>query len=124
MRRKIGTVTLADLVYVHSEHYLQQQSKRGLESFEVAEPILFGEKEGKIALANRRKEPLYFFSALQRQLKYPPVPKPKKVDENADLVPRLVRQIDRLEIRMKLLEEEQREKGVDLSRFYKKDNDR
>lgn len=120
MRRKIGTVTLADLVYIHSEHYAVQQSRQGLDNFEVAEPILFGDKEGKVALANRRKEELYFFSALQRQLKYPPVPRIKKVETATEMVPRLVRQLERLEVRVKLLEDEQREKGIDLSRFYEK----
>lgn len=120
MRRKLGTVTLADLVYVHSEHYAMVQSRQGLENFEVADPILFGEKEGKIALANRRKEELYFFSALQRQLKYPPVPRAQKVETAVELVPRMLRQIERLEVRVKLLEEEQRDKGIDLSKFYGK----
>ena len=35
-------------------------------------PMLFGEKEGKIAWANRKKDPLYLFAALQRHLGYPP----------------------------------------------------
>ena len=39
-------------------------------------PTLFGEKEGKIARANRGRDPLYLFSALQRQLGYPEVPRP------------------------------------------------
>ena len=40
--------------------------------------MLFGEKEGRIAMANRRKDPLYLFSALQRHLGYPSVPRPIK----------------------------------------------
>lgn len=120
MRRKIGTVTLADLVFVHSEHYAVQQARQGLQSFEVADPILFGDKEGKIALANRRKEDLYFFSALQRQLKYPPVPKIKKVETAAELLPRMLRQLERMEVRIKLLEDEQRDQGIDLTKFYQK----
>ena len=44
-------------------------------------PILFGEKEGKIARANRGRDPLYLFSALQRQLGYPEVPRPRRPDE-------------------------------------------
>ncbi|MEE2642865.1 MAG: hypothetical protein VX768_19715 [Planctomycetota bacterium] len=120
MRRKIGTVSLADLVFIHSEYYAIKQSRDGHDSFEIADPILFGEKEGKIALANRRKEDLYFFSALQRQLKYPPVPRVKKVESAVEMVPRMQRQMERLEVRVKLLEDEQREKGIDLSRFYEK----
>lgn len=120
MRRKIGTVSLADLVFIHSEHYAVQQSRQGFETFEVAEPILFGDKEGKIALANRRKEDLYFFSALQRQLKYPPVPRMKRVESAVEVVPRLIKQLERLEVRVKLLEDEQREQGIDLTKFYEK----
>ena len=120
MRRKIGTVTLADLVFIHSEHYAIQQTRQGLETFEVAQPILFGDREGKIALANRRKEEIYFFSALQRQLKYPPAPRVKKVQTAAEIVPRIQRQFDRLEVRVKLLEDEQREKGIDLTKFYER----
>lgn len=120
MRRKVGTVSLADLVYVHSEHYLHQQSARGMDSIEAADPILFGRNEGKIALANRRKDALFFFSALQRQLKYPPVPRAKKRDESIDLIPRLIKQLDRLEVRIKFLEDEQRDKGIDLSKLYKR----
>ena len=44
-------------------------------------PTLFGEKEGKIARANRGRDPLYLFSALQRQLGYPEVPRPRRPDE-------------------------------------------
>lgn len=120
IRRKIGTVTLADLVFVHSEHYAVQQARLGRDNFEVADPILFGEKEGKIALANRRKQELYFFSALQRQLKYPPVPRIKKEESINDLIPRMMRQMERLEVRIKLLEDEQRNEAIDLTKFYKK----
>ena len=44
-------------------------------------PILFGEKEGKIARANRGRDPMYLFAALQRQLGYPEVPRPRRPDE-------------------------------------------
>ncbi|MEC9094661.1 MAG: hypothetical protein VX438_18270 [Planctomycetota bacterium] len=120
IRRKLGTVTLADLVFIHSEHYATQQNRQGLESFEIAQPILFGEKEGKIALANRRKEETYFFSALQRQLKYPPAPRVQKNETTTEMVPRIQRQLERLEVRIKLLEDEQREKGIDLTKFYER----
>ncbi len=118
MRRKIGTVELADLVFIHSEHYAHQQIKKGVRTFEIAEPVLFGEKEGKIALANRRKDALFFFSALQRQLKYPPVPRVQLVNESADMVPKMARQMERLEVRIKLLEDEQRGQGIDLTKYY------
>ena len=57
----------------------------------------------------------------QRHLNYPAVPKPKRRDPNEDLVPKLVRTLERIEVRLKLLEDEQREKGIDLSQFYDSD---
>lgn len=122
VRHQIGMVSVADLVYVNSEHYATRQ-QRLADSGEQSEPptsILFGEKEGRIALANRGKEPQYMFAALQRQLGYPSVPKPEKKDPVVELVPKLIRQLERLETRIKLLEDEQREKGIDLSQFYGK----
>jgi hypothetical protein len=118
VRHKLGMVDMADLVYIHSEHYLQRKH----EDEESPEPILFGEKEGRIALANRTKETHYLFLALQRQLGYPPVPVRKQIDTNEELVPKLKRMVERLEVRVKLLEDEQRNQGIDLSRFYKKND--
>ena len=126
IRHRVGLVDLADLVYVHSEHYLARRRKHDeIEDLdgknEVPDIILFGEKEGRIALANRGKEPMYLFSALQRQLNYPAVPRPTKKDPVDDLIPKMVKQIERLETRMKLMEDEQRDRGIDLSQFYNKD---
>lgn len=124
-RHRIGMVGLADLVYVCSQHYLKRQTD--LEEFddedqasEIPDIVLFGEKEGRIALANRGKEPMYLFAALQRQLNYPAVPRPTKKDPLDDILPKLIKQVERLEMRMKLMEDEQREKGIDLSQFYGK----
>jgi hypothetical protein len=121
MRRQIGMVDIADLIYVHSELYVKMQER----NFDDAKPqaetkpvILFGEKEGKIALANRRRDPLMLFSALQRHLNYPSVPRQKKADESEHVLPLLLRRVERLETRLKLLEEEQRG-GIDITKFYK-----
>jgi hypothetical protein len=119
VRHKIGLVELADLVYVHSDYYVIRSQQDGSDAIRPV-PILFGEKEGRIALANRRKEPLYFFSALQRQLNYPAVPKQEIKDPADDLLPKLVKQIEKMEVRIKLLEDEQREKGIDLEKFFKR----
>ncbi len=118
VRHKIGIVDLADLIYVHSEFYRQNAERLNIREAERPKRILFGEKEGRIALANRGKDPLYLFSALQRQLGYPAVPRPEKVVEKEELLEKLQRIVGRLEIRLKLLEDEQREKGIDLSQFY------
>jgi hypothetical protein len=81
--------------------------------------ILFGEREGRIALANRRKDPLYLFSSLHRQLGYPEVPRQKPADREKDLLPQLARRLEQLEMRLKLVEEEQRG-GFDLTKFYER----
>ena len=117
VRFKLGTIDMADLVYIHSEHYMNRKR----EDEEAPDPILFGEKEGRIALANRTKETHYLFLALQRQLGYPPVPLPKRLDPADELIPKLKRMVERLDVRVKLLEDEQRNQGIDLSRFYKND---
>lgn len=112
LRRKIGIVDFADLVYVRSELYRMQQGND-----DSGQPALFGEKEGRIALANRRKDPLLLFSALQRHLGYPSVTRPRLVEDTGSAVRNLGRRMDKLELRMKLIEEEARG-GIDLSRFF------
>ena len=104
VRRQIGMIDLADLVYVRSEWYRQKQGDAG-------KPILFGEKEGKIALANRRKDPLYLFSALERHLGYPSVPRPKPEDTQRYILPVLQRKVEQLDTRG----------GIDLTRFYERE---
>ena len=99
------------MIYVRSELYRKTRKK-------TEKAILFGEKEGRIALANRRKDPLYLFSALQRHLSYPSVPRPRPEDTQRYLLPALQRYVERLETRVKLLEEDLRG-GINLSRFYK-----
>ncbi|MCA9245987.1 MAG: hypothetical protein KDA42_02700 [Planctomycetales bacterium] len=116
VRRRIGMIDLADMIYVRSEYYGEVQSK-AYKSVESAGDPLFGVREGRIALANRRKDPLYLFAALQRQLGYPRVPRPKPVDTTEQLVPQLSRRLEHLERRLKLLEEEQRG-GIDLAQFF------
>jgi len=120
LRRQIGLVDLADMIYVRSKHYQSRRQRLGQSADDSARPataLLFGEGEGKIALANRKKDPLLLFAALQRQLGYPEVPRPIRVDENRELLPQLARRLERLETRLKLMEDEQRG-GIDLTQFY------
>jgi hypothetical protein len=112
VRRQVGLVDFCDMIYVRSELY---RRTRG----EAEKPILFGEKEGRIALANRKKDPLYLFAALQRHLNYPSVPRPKPEDLEKNLLPAMQRRVERLEARLALLEEELRG-GINLQRFYNK----
>jgi hypothetical protein len=117
VRRQVGIVDFADMIYVRSQYYLMQRARRGEQDAAAEKPMLFGEKEGKIALANRQKDPLFLFSALQRQLNYPVVPRPKPPDEAPELLPQFMRRVERLESRVKLLEDEEKG-GIDLSKFY------
>jgi hypothetical protein len=116
VRRQVGLVDLADMIYVRSAHYKPRRRDLVTADAATVEP-LFGEKEGRIAQANRRKDPLLLFASLQRQLGYPVVPRPEPVGETIDLLPQLARRLERMEARVKLLEEEQKG-GIDLSRFY------
>lgn len=114
VRRQVGLVDFADLIYVRSAHYARRR-----QTAETADdyPALFGEGEGRIALANRGKDPLLLFNALHRHLGYPEAPRPPKPDESPQLVPLLLKRVDRLEARMKLVEEELKG-GIDITRFY------
>ncbi len=117
VRMQVGLVDFADLIYVRSEHYNRRQAARGGEPAGEDKPLLFGEGEGRIALANRGKDPLLLFAALHRHLGYPEVPRPPRPDESPQLIPLLLRRVERLESRLKLVEEELKG-GIDLTRFY------
>jgi hypothetical protein len=118
--RQVGLIDLADLVYVRSPEYWRIRKRDALlaggAGLEPDRVILFGEQEGRIARANRGKDPQFFFAALQRQLGYPSVPRVTPAQPAAESPAMLARRLERLEMRMKLLEEESRG-GIDLSRF-------
>lgn len=119
VRRQVGLIDIADMIYVRSEQYLIDRRRQGLEEDASPAPILFGSKEGRIALANRRKDPLLLFAALHRQLGYPAVPKLEPIDQTPEMIPALMRRMERLETRLKLMEEEQKG-GIDITKFYNK----
>ncbi len=116
VRRQIGLIDLADLIYLRSEYHEQRLAQRG-ERPAAMPATLFGVREGRIAWATRGKDPLLLFSALQRQLGYPTVPRTEPVDSTTQLIPQLVRRIERLETRLKLFEDEQQQ-GIDITKFY------
>jgi hypothetical protein len=118
LRAQIGLVDLADLLLLASDEYKTRLIDAG-ESLEGKGPFLFGQKEGRIALGNRLKEPLFLFGAMQRHLGYPPVPRPIPIKEHKDAIPQLMRRVERLESRIKLLEEERRG-GIDITKFYER----
>ncbi|MCA9119627.1 MAG: hypothetical protein H6822_13555 [Planctomycetaceae bacterium] len=117
VRHQIGFIDLADLLYMRSEYAAKRRTAQRREVPETEKPVLFGEKEGKIAFSNRGKEPLYLFAALQRHLGYPAVPRPKMKDDSVELLPLVLRRLERIEARLKIMEEEQRG-GLDITKFY------
>ncbi|MFL5240946.1 MAG: hypothetical protein ACJ8FY_02470 [Gemmataceae bacterium] len=117
VRRQVGMVDFADFIYLRSHWYVAEQRRYNGDYVPPAEP-LFGEKEGRIAKANRGRDPLYLFAALQRQLGYPEVPRPKPRDDLGAKLETLQARYRELEMRVKLLEGELRGQ-VDLSQFGK-----
>jgi hypothetical protein len=119
-RLQLGAVDFADLIYLHSEYFVQERRRQlGDAAFLPPQAILFGAKEGRIAWANRGRDPLYMFAALQRQLGYPAVPHVRPTAGLEKEIPELRAKIAQLEKRLQLVEAEQ--KGtLDLSQFYVK----
>ncbi len=59
-------IDLADMIYARSELFHLRASQ--IDDDRVLDPVLFGMQEGKIAQANRQKETLFLFAAMQRHL--------------------------------------------------------
>jgi hypothetical protein len=116
VRMRLGENDFADLIYFRSDWLVEELRRQGQSDPQLPGPVLFGRQEGRIAKANRGKDPLYLFAALQRQLGYPAVPRVKTVDQTK-LPPLLELRLQRLEKRVQLLEGEAQGK-VDLSEFY------
>jgi hypothetical protein len=116
LRRQLGVIDFADLIYLRSALYVKDQ-RRQLPDYEPPVPVLFGEKEGRIAKANSGRDPLYLFAALQRHLGYPEVPRPKAPDDVSSKLETLKAQVRDLEKRLKLVESEVKGQ-LDLSQFY------
>jgi hypothetical protein len=115
IRMQVGIIEFAELVYLRSEHYVRDQERR-LPGYQPPVLPLFGEKEGRIAKASRGRDPLFLFAALQRQLGYPEVPRPRRKDDSESKLETLTAKFRELIARVNLLESEARGK-VDLSQF-------
>ncbi len=97
LRRQIGMVDLADVIYVHSEYYWQRNAKLGTEptareqSDSDARASRLVESGGAISCSANaragsrwpiaRRTRSYLFSSLHRQLGYPEVPRVKPADQ-------------------------------------------
>jgi hypothetical protein len=119
VRRQVGVVDFGDLIYLRSDFYVLEQRRQNA-NYQPPLVPLFQEKEGKIAKANRGRDPLYLFAALQRQLGYPEVPRPRPREDAGSILAALQAKVRDLEMRLKLLESETRGQ-VDLSQFGKPD---
>ncbi|WP_339742098.1 hypothetical protein [uncultured Rubinisphaera sp.] len=119
VRQSLGAIEFSEMIYSRSEYRVQEVRRRTENpDYSPSYPVLFGLQEGRIAQANRGRDPLYMFAALQRHLGYPKVPRPKPpLSERLD--PIIEQRLQQLEMRLKILEAEQSGK-LDLSDFYVK----
>lgn len=117
-RMRLGNTEFSDMIYFRSQHYVDQRRQQlRQDDYEPSLPVLFGVQEGRIARANRGKEPLFMFAALQRQLGHPAVPRAKPKSDEPMLHPAVDQRIQRLEQRVQLLEAELKG-NLDLQQFY------
>jgi len=117
VRRQVGVIDFCDLLYLRSELYTKDQQRQN-PHWQMPQPPLFGEREGKIAKASRGRDPLYLFAALQRQLGYPEVPKYRQRDDLTAKLEMMQAKLRELEMRLRLAEGELRG-SIDLSQFGK-----
>ena len=123
IRLQLGTIDFSDMIYLRSEFYVTDKRRRtGDNEFQPVYAILFGVQEGRIARANRGKEPLLMFAALQRHLDYPTVPRPRPKSETPPIHPALEQRLQRIEQTMQLIQAELKG-GLDLTQFYVKPSD-
>jgi hypothetical protein len=121
LRTRLGDVDFADLIFVRSEQFVRERQRLNPD-FVPKYPVLFGEKEGKIARANRGRDPMYLFAALQRQLGYPEVPRTKRPDELDSRVQLLELKVAQLENRLKIAENDIQQ-DADLAQVLVKPED-
>lgn len=116
VRHQLGMRDVAELIFARSDHYCGLR-RRSEPDYEPPFAILFGEKEGKIAAANRGKDPMFLFATLQRQLGYPEVPRAPRADPQVNFFDTLERRIKTLETKLTFLEGEVTGK-MDMAQFY------
>lgn len=107
VRRQGGEIDFCDLVYLRSAQYVTDQ-KRDDPGYEPSVPVLYADKEGKIAKASRGRDPLFLFAALQRQLGYPEIPRVQAAEDVTTKLNAYEVKMRELEIRIRILEAEQR----------------
>jgi hypothetical protein len=119
VRGQVGLMDFAELIYIRSEFFVNERLKAHPD-YEPKRAPLFGEKEGRIAYANRGRDPNHLFSALQRQLGFPQVPRPPKQSTAAKEMDDLKRRLKALEGKLQILEGDVYNRS-DASQFVAKD---
>jgi hypothetical protein len=118
---ELGGRELSEVIYLASQHFHNRRSTRSTQKGDgvaTTPTTLFGDQEGRIAMANIGRDPLFFFAALQRQLDYPAVPRSQRVDDIQKLPAFLEARLVKLEQRLKIAEMEAKG-GINLKQFYK-----
>jgi hypothetical protein len=121
VRLRLGTTDFADLIFYRSEHFVNDRRRRtGNPDYTPSYPIFFGVQEGRIARANRGKDPLFMFVALQRQLGFPSVPRAKAKPAEPVFHPALEERLQRIEKRLQIFESEAKDE-FDISEYFVKE---
>ena len=107
VRRQVGIIDFADLIYLRSELYVAEQRRRDAD-YVPSLPPLFAEREGKIAKASLGRDPLFLFAALQRQLNYPEVPRARPREDIAAKFDVYEVKFREMDSRIRMLESESR----------------
>ncbi len=107
VRRQVGIIDFADLIYLRSELYFAEQRRRDAD-YVPSLPPLFAEREGKIAKASLGRDPLFLFAALQRQLNYPEVPRARPREDIAAKFDVYEVKFREMDSRIRMLESESR----------------
>lgn len=116
VRRELGAREFSELLFARSLHHVQVR-RRSDPDYEPPVPVLFGEKEGKIAAANRGKDPIYLFATLQRQLNYPVVPRPTPGQRTSEWLHEIASRLQFVEARIANLEATLTN-SLDLTKYY------
>ena len=120
LKKQLGATEFCEFLYLRSDFAVEEKRRTlGDPDWQPPNPMLFGVREGRIAKANRGKDPLYMFAALERQLGYPKIPRPSKKNEDRVFHPLVQQRFDLIEKRLSVMEQELKG-GIDLKDYYKK----
>jgi len=120
VRSQVGLMDFSELIYIRSEFAVSEKRKSDPDYAPSRRP-LFGEKEGRIAAANRGRDPNYLFAALQRQLGFPKVPRPPRQSDQSREMEDIKRRMKALESKLQIIEGEVYDR-TDPKLFVSKEN--